>query len=443
MSDRHNSLQHKATIKWFREASPYINAHRHKTFVIYLSSSALESENFPAIIQDIQLLASLGIRLVLVHGASQQIDQHLAAAGQTTERIQTNRVTSTDSLAKVLEVIGRLRSDIEARLSRGLPHPNGQVTHNLVTSGNFVSARPIGVVDGVDLEHAGQVRSVNTTALNQQLAAGAIVLLSPLGYAPSGESFNVNALDLAYEVAASLLADKLILTHEMAGVYDHEGNVVSEIQSDQLDTLLEQSSNRAEIERPARIAANACVHGVERCHLVSFEADGALLEELFTRDGVGTQIVRSSYERIRGATDEDVPGILDLIRPLEARGILVTRSKELIESEIDCFTVIERDGMIVSCGALYPYGNSGELACLATHDHYRKQRRGELMLKAIEKVAREQQLSQLFVLTTQSAHWFQERGFVEGGVEQLPAERQQSYNPQRGSKLFFKDLVQR
>jgi len=431
---------HKVVIKWFREASPYINAHRNRTFVVYLSTEALESDNFATIIQDIQLLASLGIRLVVVHGASNQIDQHLAAAGLSTERVANNRVTSTNNLSKVQEVIGRLRADIEARLSRGLPHPNGQITYNLVTGGNFVSARPIGIVDGVDLEHAGQVRSINTTALNQQLSQGAIVLISPIGYAPSGECFNVNALDLASETAKSLLADKLILTHHAGGVFDGNEQLISEIQSDSLGEILEDIAADPQTVRLANSAADACIHGVERCHIVSFAQDGALLEELFTRDGIGTQIVRASYERIRPAIEDDVPGILDLIRPLEAKGILVTRSKELIESEVNCFTVIERDGMVVSCGALYPYGDAGELACLATHDHYRKNRRGELILKAIEKQAKATGFTRLFVLTTQSAHWFQERGFTEGSASDLPPERRDSYNPDRGSKLFFKSI---
>ena len=178
------------------------------------------------------------------------------------------------------------------------------------------------------------------------------------------------------------------------------------------------------------------MHSVERCHLISYKKDGALLEELFTRDGVGTQITRVSYEQIRNAASEDIPGILELIEPLEAEGTLVKRSRELIESEIDKFIVIERDGLIVSCAALYPFEDKGELACLATHPSYRNGNRGELLLKEIKKRARTSKMSAIFVLTTVTTHWFTERGFVEKDVQDLPHGRHSLYNYQRKSKYF-------
>ena len=185
---------------------------------------------------------------------------------------------------------------------------------------------------------------------------------------------------------------------------------------------------------------HACQNGVNRCHLISFSQDGALLEELFTRDGAGTQVCKESYEQIRPATIEDVAGIIELIRPLEEQGALVKRSRELLETEISCFNVIIRDGAVVGCAALYPFQKSGELACLATHPDYRNNERGELLLQAIEKQARKLGLNSLFVLTTQSVHWFQERGFEPGSPGELPVQKKSLYNYQRNSKVFSKPL---
>ena len=421
-------------VKWFRDSSPYINAHRNKTFVLYLGGSALDHENFPNIINDIVLLNSLGVKLVVVHGAAPQIDRHLAEMGMKSEFIGGIRVTGEAILPAVQEAIGKIRTDVESRLSMGLVNSPQHGSDIVVTSGNFLRAKPLGVRDGVDFHHTGEVRRVNTAAIIQQLNAGAIVLISPLGYSPSGEIFNINSLEVASEVASALLADKLIYLTEAPGVIDESGQIVSELQASDIDDAgLDRYSPLAQAKR-------ASVRGVSRCHLLSHQMDGAILKELFTRDGAGTQITRISYEQIRRAAPEDVGGIIELIQPLEAEGILVRRPRELLESEIAHFTVIERDGMIVSCAALYPFEDRGELACLATHPDYRDNDRGELLLSEIEKQAKSQQMKAIFVLTTQTAHWFTERGFRPLAVDGLPDRRKQLYNWQRNSKLFEKKL---
>lgn len=421
-------------VKWFRDSSPYINAHRQKTFVIYVGGAALDHDNFPNIINDIVLLNSLGVKLVVVHGAAPQIDRRLEAAGKACEFVNGVRVTTPDILPCVQEAVGKIRTDIESRLSMGIVNSPQQGSDIVVTSGNFLKAKPFGVREGIDFHHTGEVRRVNTRAILQQLNAGAIVLVSPLGYSPSGEIFNINSLEVACEVATALLADKLIYFTGERGVTDEDGNLVTELQVNTIDdAALDRYSPLAQAKR-------ACTKGVNRCHLISHTTDGALLEELFTRDGSGTQIARVSYERIRTAMPEDVPGILELIQPLEAQGILVKRPRELIESEIERFTVMERDGLIVSCAALYPFGEMGELACLATHPDYRDDDRGETLLKIIEEKARALSMSGIFVLTTHTAHWFTERGFKPTDLDSLPDRRKSLYNWQRNSKLFQKPI---
>lgn len=421
-------------VKWFRDSSPYINAHRHKTFVLYLGGSALLDANFPNVINDIVLLNSLGVKLVVVHGAAPQIDRHLGAMGMKSEFVLGVRITTEDVLPAVQQAIGKIRTDIESRLSMGLVNSPQHGADIVVTSGNFLRAKPLGVREGIDFHHTGEVRRVNTRAITQQLNAGAIVVISPLGYSPSGEIFNINSVEVASEVAAALLADKLIYLTEEDGVRDAAGNIISELRANDID------ESAIDKYTPLAQAKRACLKGVSRCHLVSQTRDGALLQELFTRDGAGTQITRVSYEQIRPATPEDVAGIIELISPLESEGVLVRRPRELLESEINHFTVIERDGMIVSCAALYPFDDRGELACLATHPDYREDSRGEMLLAAIEKQARALAMSAIFVLTTHTAHWFTERGFKPVGVEALPQRRQQLYNWQRNSKLFEKKL---
>ncbi|MFP6805922.1 MAG: amino-acid N-acetyltransferase [Pseudomonadales bacterium] len=421
----------QAHIKWFRDSSPYINAHRGKTFVLYLSGAALEADNLPNIISDIALLNSLGIKIVLVHGAAPQIDRRLNNQSRTWKTINDNRITTPEILKDITEAIGGVRAEIEARFSVGLVNSPMHGADIVVTSGNFVKAKPLGIIEGDDFHHTGTTRRVNKTAINQQLESGAIVLISPIGYSPSGEVFNLNSAILASDVALAISADKLVYFDAQQGIMDADGAVISEIQTSSFDESLEPRNQEL-----LSLSRKACLQGVSRCHILSYLDDGALLEELFTRDGAGTQIIKVSYEQVRKATAEDVPGIIELIEPLEASGVLVKRSRELIESEIEQFTVIERDGLIVSCGALYPFGLRGELACLVTHPDYRDNDRGERLLAAIEKIARSLSLESIFVLTTHSAHWFTERGFVEQDVSALPDARISLYNYQRNSKCF-------
>lgn len=443
-------------VNWFREASPYINAHRKKVFVVYMGGEVIEHPNFTHVISDLALLETLGIRLVIVHGVRPQIDRCLDQPSAYHSGI---RITAPSEMEKIQEVVGRLNTEIQSRLSsnlttalvsglskglaKGLAKGVTNGSSQLVISGNFVKAKPLGVRDGVDFQQTGEVRKLNLEALNQQLQAGAIVLLSPLGFSPSGEVFNLESHKLAYEVATGLQADKLIYYVPVTGVVDDNGERISELLPQMIEKLEQAthggSANEA-IKELMMLAGSACLKGVNRCHLISYQDDGALLKELFTRDGTGTQISRHSYEVLRPARVEDLAGIIALIEPLEDKGILVKRSRELLESELDNFTVVELDGLVIACAALYRFKTKGELACVAIHQDYRNDGKGDMLLKSMENKARTLKLEQLFVLTTQSTHWFKERGFVEKGLENLPSDKLNLYNAQRNSKLLIKPL---
>ena len=426
----------KDYVKWFRNSAPYINAHRNRTFVLMFGGEAIEHPNFANIIHDIGLLNSLGVRLVLVHGSRPQIEERERLRGVTSSFHDGLRITKGETLDSVVDAAGSLRAQIEALLSMGLANSPMHGARIRVCSGNFVVARPLGVVDGVDFHSTGVVRRIDSDGIHRQLSEGSIVLLSPLGYSPTGEIFNLSLEEIAAQTAAALRADKLIAFSDQPGLLDESGRLIRHCELDAA-----RQSNHTNYPWIDSII-QSCESGVPRAHLISYCEDGALLEELFSRDGSGTLIAQNHYERLRTATIDDVGGILELIEPLEADGTLVKRSRELLETEIDHFTVIERDGMVIAAAALYPATEerSGEIACVVTHTDYRRGDRGERLLRALEKKAQSQGLNTVFVLTTRTAHWFQEQGYRLGALQDLPQQRQQLYNYQRSSKIFLKEL---
>ncbi|MGD8408316.1 MAG: amino-acid N-acetyltransferase [Thiohalophilus sp.] len=430
-------------VRWFRNSSPYINAFRGKVFVIAFGGEMLADEQFAPLVHDIALLNSLGVKLVLVHGTRPQIEKCLKARGDELVYVNGLRVTDATALDCVKQAAGTVRVDIEALLSMGLANSPMAGSCIRLVSGNFVTAQPLGVRDGVDYQHTGEVRRIDTDAIGQHLDNGHLVLLSPIGYSPTGEVFNLSAEDVATATASQLRADKLIMLIDGKGITDNRKRLLRELTPDAAESLL-QGNNKldAEQQQALRSAINACRHEVNRAHIINRHTDGALLVELFTRDGCGTLVSNDPYEDLRRATIEDIGGILELIKPLEDDDILVRRSRERLETEIEHFTVVERDGMIIGCAALYPFIDEqvGELACLAVHSDYRNQGRGDALLQYLEKTCRQLGVRQLFVLTTRTAHWFRERGFKPGEINNLPVKRKQLYNYQRQSKVFIKDI---
>ncbi len=431
-------------VSWFRQASPYIHAHRGSTVVLAFGGEAVQEKEFSHLIHDIALLHSLGLRLVLVHGTRPQIEERLSLRGAAMQIINGMRVTDEHTLLCVKEAAGTVRVEIEALLSTGLANSPMSGAQISVDSGNFVTAKPLGIIDGVDYQHTGEVRRINTTALQQRLDAGAMVLISPLGYSPTGEVFNLNAADVAAAIATEIKADKLIFLTDNKLV-DSRRKLIESLVPAEADALLRRRKSLDEqLRRVLANAACACRHGVSRTHILPRKQDGVLLTELFTRDGSGTLITAEQWETLRQASIDDATGILELIRPLEEAGVLVRRSREYIETEIGQFIVIERDGAIIGCAALYPFTEEkmAELACLVIHPDYQKGGRGDQLLGHMQQQALALGLKQLFVLTTRTAHWFRERGFVPAAVSELPGKRKDLYNWQRNSKVFIKHLEQ-
>ena len=427
-------------VNWFRYSAPYINAFRGKTFVVAFGGEVVADGKFVELTHDINLLASLGVKIVLVHGARPQIESRLHAAGLADHYVEGMRATDLEVLQQVKESIGRLRMEIEALLSMGLPNSPMANADIRVAGGNFITAKPMGVISGVDLMYTGAVRRVDSQAIRNRLEGGEIVLLSPLGYSPTGEIFNLTLEDVATRAAISLKADKLVFLMEEAGVTDESGNLLRELSLSRAQSLLSRSDLSEDVRTYLPCALKCCREGVNRVHLLSRHVDGALLLELFTHEGIGTLLTQDILESLREAKIEDVGGILALIEPLEAEGVLVRRQRERLEMEIDRFFVLEHDRRVIGCAALYPFDEEGEIACLVVHPEFRNSGVGDRLLSRLEDRSRNLGLKRVFVLTTRAAHWFIERGFAEAGIEALPEKKQSLYNYKRRSKVFLKQL---
>jgi len=431
----------EAFVKWFRSATPFIHQWGGATFVIGFGGEVLADGEFQQLTHDINVLVSLEVRVILVHGSRPQIEEQMRQHGVTPRYVDMRRVTDAKALACVKEANGIVRVEMEALLSMELANSPMWGADIRVSSGNFITAKPVGIVNGVDFGHTGEVRKVDVEGIRRRLDDHEVVLLSPIGYSPTGDVFNCTLEDVAVSTAIALQADKLIFLIDTNGVMEGK-HQISEMTVSQANELLQKGSLPDDVRVYLPCAAKACSSGVKRSHLISRHVDGALLIELFTHHGIGTMITPASPERIRQATLEDVPGIVQILEPLEQQGILVKRERQQLEGDIDSFFVLESDGNILGCAALYLYteARAAELAAVAVSSFYRDGGRGERLLEYAESRARAQGCKSLFALSTRTTHWFLERGFAESDPEHLPERRKARYNYDRRSKVFVKHL---
>ena len=437
-------------VPWFRAVAPYIHAYRGKTFVVALAGEAIAAGKLNTFVQDLSILHAMGLKLVLVHGFRPQVTEQLAAKGHVSRYSHGIRITDAVALDAAQEAAGQLRFEIEAAFSQGLPNtPMANATVRVV-SGNFLTARPVGIVDGVDFQHSGLVRRVDQAAIGRAIESGAVVLLSPFGFSPTGEAFNLTMEDVATSTAIALQADKLVFVGEVDGIRENREDPESAIDTEL--ALADAKRLLATLKLPAlptdpafylQQCVKACEGGVERSHILPFATDGALLLEVFTHDGVGTMVVDEKLESLREATADDVGGILQLIEPFELDGTMVRRERTEIERDIANYSVVEHDGIIFGCAALYPYpeARTAEMAALTVSPLSQSQGDGERLLKRIEQRARSAGLDSIFVLTTRTMHWFIKRGFAQVEADWLPEGRKRKYNWDRRSKVLAKKLV--
>ncbi len=436
-------------VPWFRSVAPYIHAYRGKTFVVGMAGELIAAGKLNHFVQDLAILHAMGIKLVLVHGFRPQVNEQLIAKGHTSKFSHGKRITDAVALDCAQEAAGQLRFEIEAAFSQGLPNtPMANATVRVV-SGNFLIARPVGIVDGIDFMQSGVVRRVDAKSIRGAIDIGALVLLSPFGFSPTGEAFNLSMEEVATATAIALQADKLLFLTEIAGVHETPGDADSPIDTEM--ALADAKRLLGSLPPPVlptdlafylQHCVRACESGVERSHILPFAVDGAILQEVFTHDGIGTMVVDEKLESLHEATADDVGGILQLIEPFERDGTLVRRERTEIERDVSNYTVIEHDGVLFGCAALYPYPESrtGEMTALTVSPQVQGQGDGERILKRIEQRARALGLDSIFVLTTRTMHWFIKRGFVVVDPDWLPEARKRKYNWDRRSQVLVKKL---
>ena len=439
-------------VPWFRSVAPYIHMHRGKTFVVGMAGEAIAAGKLQHIAQDLALIQSMGVKIVLVHGFRPQVNEQLKAKGHAARYSHGMRITDEVALDCAQEAAGQLRYEIEAAFSQGLPNTPMAGSTVRVISGNFITARPVGIVDGIDFRHSGLVRKIDVAGIRRTIDLGALVLISPFGFSPTGEAFNLTMEEVATSVAIALQADKLIFLSEIPGVrtkpLEPEGEdnpIDTELPlaaAEQLLASLPPAQNPSDTSFYLQHCVKACKAGVERSHIIPFAVDGSLLLEIYVHDGIGTMVVDEKLEELREATADDVGGILQLIEPFEKDGTLVKRDRTEIERDIANYTIIEHDGVIFACAALYPYpeARTGEMAALTVSPQSQGQGDGEKVLRRVEQRARAMGLESIFVLTTRTMHWFLKRGFVQVDPDWLPEARKRKYNWDRRSMVFVKKL---
>ncbi|MEM7027697.1 MAG: amino-acid N-acetyltransferase [Pseudomonadota bacterium] len=431
-------------VELFRDAAPYIHSHHDKRFVIQMGGEIIASDNFQHLIHDLALLYSLGIKLVLVFGVRTQIDSLLKERNITPQYCESLRVTDEASISSVKQAVGEVKIQIEALLSMGLPNSAMPKMDIKIASGNYVTGRPYGVVNGVDFKLTGRVRNVENDTINKRLDSNEIVLITPLGYSSTGEIFNLSSIEVAAKVAIGINADKLILLSNNKEFKESDNNIIRQLTCAEAKDMLGSTINNID-ETPATALAQgimACEAGVGRIHYVSNDMDGGLLQELFTRDGFGTLLSSMPFDKVRQASVSDVGGIYELILPLEEQGILIKRSREKIENDIKDYKVLVRDGTVIACAALhnFPDDNMMEIACMAVHPDYQNQMMGEQLYQYLELLAIEKGAEKIIALTTQTSHWFIEKGFAEVDFESLPIKKRDIYDYQRNSIVLIKKI---
>ncbi|HUR90675.1 MAG TPA: amino-acid N-acetyltransferase [Ramlibacter sp.] len=439
-------------VPWFRSVAPYIHMHRGSTFVVAMAGEAIAAGKLQNIAQDLALIQSMGVKVVLVHGFRPQVNEQLKAKGHPAKYSHGMRITDEVALDCAQEAAGQLRYEIEAAFSMGLPNTPMAGSTVRVISGNFITARPVGIVDGVDFKHSGLVRKIDVAGITRTLDHGAMVLISPFGFSPTGEAFNLTMEEVATSVAIALQADKLVFVTEIPGVRanplepESEDNPIDTelplATAEQLLASLPEAQQPTDTSFYLQHCVKACKGGVDRSHIIPFAVDGAILLEVYVHDGIGTMVVDEKLEELREATAEDIGGILQLIEPFEKDGTLVKRDRTEIERDIANYTIIEHDGVIFACAALYPYpeAKTGEMAALTVSPQSQGQGDGEKVLKRVEQRAKAMGLESIFVLTTRTMHWFLKRGFVQVDPDWLPEARKRKYSWDRRSMVFVKKL---
>lgn len=427
----------------FREAAPYIHYLRGKTLVVAIQSDLL-SGSLNALAADFNLIAALGVRLVLVHGSEQPLRQLSAQTQYVLSQHENRFVMDKQGLTLLSRVCGQIQAEIQAALSLGFRHALYRSERLRIASGNYLTAKPVGVINGVDMQFAGLVRKVDRQAIEHQLNNQAIVLISPIATSPVGQTYHLSMHDTAQAVAVALHAEKLVFLTDETGILDDRQALIQNLTAQEAQQMLTMTHLSSTQRQMLATAMDALQQGIKRVQILSGRQNGSLINELFTRQGSGTSIAQNAFMKIRPANERDIADIIALIHPLAQRGILLPRNRAYLENHIHEFSVVEHDEQIYACVALKTFADmpdAVELACLVVSEEVRAAGYGDALLDYVVAQACKMGKRRLFALSTQTADWFLEHDFQAAQLADLPPARQQQYlDNQRQSKIFVRSI---
>jgi amino-acid N-acetyltransferase len=413
----------------------YIPSFRDKLFVLSVDSAVLEDERAASLFLDISVLRSLNIRVALVHGASARIKKVAAEMKVKPSDVDGLGVTDEATLRVAERAANSYSHDILQHLAD--VDLKGAVT-------NAIIAHPAGILGGVDQQWTGRVERVDSKFLEALLDNGIIPVIPPLGVDGDGRTYRVNSDGVALEVAEALRAEKLIFLTG-GGELPKNGKKPAQLSVEEATEYLKKKKGEISQEIASKLehGLRACKEGVSRAHILDGREDEALLDELFSSEGVGTMIYADEYTEIRKALKKDVRSIMRLIGNSVAAEELLRRTRAQVAADIGDYSVFEIDGNMVGCVALHPLeGKTAEMGCLFVAPGHENAGIGKKLMLYAENRARELGMKKLLALSTQAFNYLQSKGgFAEGTVEMLPSARKTSYEASgRNSKILYKDL---
>ena len=457
------------------EVFHYQSRFEGSVMVFKIDYPVTEDLGFSGLVKDLSLLAKTGFKVIIVPGAKENIDNVL----------KQHNIDSSDYVDITDGVSCDLASSVRVTSSQAIPYVEMaafDVASRFMTFlsgsrvdaviGNFVRARGLGVINGVDTGHTGTVDKIYADSLTRVLNLGMIPILPCIGWSPSGKPYNVLSDEIALAVSKELGAGKLFIVCAQSGPGVKILSIPKELEKRrdgslvritplQAESIIKANSGFAESStgcsgsldsesvnlknqylRGFKLGLKASQAGVHRVHIIDGREEGSILKELYSNLGIGTMIYTDEYDSIRSIRSRDLPDILRLMEPLMQKGILIRRNSEQIQEKKKDYSVLEIDGSIRACGALHDWGEfQGEIAAVATDPNYTDLGIGRKIVGFLVEKARKSRLRRVFVLTTQSQDWFESLGFTEASVESLPEQKRKVYDQNRKSKVFALEIA--
>ena len=440
--------QHFEVSGFIREVFGYMDRFKGQLFVLKIEDGLMDHPLFPVLMRDIALLHKAGIRIIIVPGTRNSIDAQLKAWEIESKFEGGVRLTSEEALPLIeqasLGVAQRIMSHLTASGLSGI-------------QGNWVLARSLGVIEGVDYMRTGRIERIQRDILEQLLNEKFVPIIPPIGWNKLGQAYNISSTELATELCKYMQVGKLFFIGSENGIRleglatgkntkylePTDSGVISALDVDQAKELLELNADKLNFAQKDYLqnAINACEAGANRVHLLSGEFQGSVLQEVFSARGDGTMVYANQYSSIRPANMEDIPDILRIMQDYIAKGYLVPRTQESISEKLKDYVVYSIDNSIHGCGALHEFEDGmAEVAAIAVAANYRKSGIGDAIVRHLSSVGRMKGYKKLFLLTTQALDWFYPFGFEDGSVEDLPRSKREHYNTKRKSRILVMPL---